>query len=128
VVFNPKDGGLIITTRDGCSIRKAGTWNLIRQIPREASVGEGRPQRGALSPDGELFATGWGNNVIRIIQAGTGEVLMDLEVLAQIPLCFSPDSDRLYVLGQYYEIYFWDLHQIRQHLRTIALDWPTENL
>lgn len=126
VAFSPTSGRLILTTTDGCSIHESGTWKRVRQIPREASVGEGRPHRGVVSADGELFAIGWGGNLVRIIHLPTGEVLMDLEVLAQIPLCFSPDSDRLYVLGQYYEIYFWDLRQIRQNLGTIALDWPTE--
>ena len=126
VAFSPTDGRLIINTTDGCSLYVPGTWNLVREIRREASVGEGRPQRGVVSGDGELFAVGWGGHLVRIIHLPTGEVLLDLEVLAQIPLCFGPDSDRLYVLGQYNEIYFWDLRQIRQNLAAIDLDWPSE--
>lgn len=50
-------------------------------------------------------------------------MLLDLEALGQTPLGFALDRGKLYVHGQFGEIYSWNLQLIRHHLTPFQLDW-----
>jgi WD40 repeat protein len=126
VAFGPKDGQLIITSRGACSILQKGTWKVLHKIPRPPAPRD-FPPRTVLSADGELMAIAWTGDLVRLIHLPSGEPLMDLQALGQTPLCFSPYNGKLYVLGQYGEIHFWDLGHARRHLAKIALDWEVAN-
>jgi WD40 repeat protein len=123
--FVPNEGSLVISSRNGCSILRPGTWEVLHRISHAPPLSMGRLPRAVVSADGELMAVGWGIDLVRLIHLPTGEPLLDLEALTQIPLSFSPGNDKLYVFGQNAFIYTWDLNLIRRHLATIELNWKT---
>lgn len=80
----------------------------------------------ALSPDDSLAAITIGSNEAALVDARTGELLIQfrpIETGLISGLVFSPNGQRLAVLTQNHFIHLWDLGFLRARLREIKLDW-----
>lgn len=69
------------------------------------------------------MAIGWTRDQVQLIHLPRGELLLELNALGQVPLCFDSGGDALYVSGQYSEVYSWNLPALRRELGAIGLDW-----
>ena len=80
----------------------------------------------ALSADGSIVAIAIGASEAALLDAHTGELLLQfrpLETGLLSDLAFSPDGRRLAALTQNHFVHLWDLALLRARLRTQGLDW-----
>ena len=80
----------------------------------------------ALSDDSATVALALSRDTVRLIEAVSGRELATLEAPDAHDiywLRFSPDGSRLAVLYRDGPVHIWDLRLIRQHLKTMGLDW-----
>jgi len=59
-----------------------------------------------------------------LLDLNHGELLVQLAPSSANAFCVEEEASRLFVLGIYGTVYYWDLRAIRLHLSEIGLDWP----
>jgi WD40 repeat protein len=124
VVFSPETRFLVTSTRDWYSFWETGSWSLKRRIPQ--APGNDFLGMMAFSKDGRVFAGTHSQNKARLYDAGTGEVLADLEAPNTrmiTGLTFNLDGSRLFACESANALRVWDLRQIHRQLADLRLDW-----
>lgn len=128
VAFQPGTERLLAIDGRGCRVFERESWELVHWIEalEEEAGGVGalpvEPPVAAVG-EGSLVAVQWRVDEVQLIHPGRGEVLMRLEALGQVPLCWGPGDSRLYVRGQYAEVQVWDLDLVRRELASHGLYW-----
>ncbi len=98
LAFHPSLGRLYA---GDAGLHGIGFWDLATRRYARSFPGAGR-QGGssrdlALSPDGQIIASTFGDGALGIWDAASGEPLLQLLRQPMAQLCFSPDGDRLFV-------------------------------
>jgi serine/threonine protein kinase/WD40 repeat protein len=121
--FSP-DSRRLVTGGDACRIWETGTWRRERAI--EASAALGKVTYAALAPDGIVLAIAYEAQVVRLVDARTGQELATLpapELPAIDRLGFSPDGNFLAGVMESVGVQLWDLRRLRAQLAEMKLDW-----
>jgi WD40 repeat protein len=124
VFFTPDSRTLVISGRDEYSLWAAGTWQLLRRLPRDRAP---YPGWVAFTSDGQLMALELAPGVIHLKEVATGRTVAKLEDPHGDQagwLGFTPDGTKLVTVARYTcAIHVWDLASIRRELKAIGLDW-----
>ncbi len=124
VFFSPDSRTLIISRGDEFSFRDIQKRDLIHPLPREVSQFPGWV---AFSRDGRHMALEMAPGIIHLIDYATMRTLARLEDPHGDRATwqgFTPDGQKLVTASRYANsIHVWDLLAIRQHLKTLNLDW-----
>jgi tetratricopeptide (TPR) repeat protein len=114
--FSP-DGKWLLTGSPPCKVWTSGTWELRRELG-----GTGL----CFAPDSRLVAILDENQLIRLVEAGTGRVVARLErpdSSTVTSAVFSPDGARLVLVADNAPVHVWDLRALRRELAAMGLDW-----
>jgi serine/threonine protein kinase/WD40 repeat protein len=121
--FSP-DSRWMVTGGDACQIWQTGTWELERTIVSPSGLGN--VTYAAFAPDGVTLAIAYENQVVRLVDARSGEELASLPSPELPPvdrLCFSPDGSLLACMVEGIGVQLWDLRKLHDQLGTLGLDW-----
>jgi serine/threonine protein kinase/WD40 repeat protein len=118
VVSFSSDGKLLLATDVGKThVWEVGSWRKVLDPSFTAHP--------TFSGDGRLIAVREFPEVVRLLDAGSGQVLATLDspyATRIVRMKFNSDSSKLaLVTNQHLEL--WDLRQLRQELAEIGLDW-----
>ncbi|MHC1768592.1 MAG: protein kinase [Verrucomicrobiia bacterium] len=99
VAFSPQGGLLVTDTREGLNVWRAGTTNLVAQIPRQDPIKAFR-----FSPDGAQLASLSDTGTVEVLRVGSWTLIRQLQVSETGDehggdLDFSPDGKALVVGG-----------------------------
>lgn len=91
----------------------------------------GTPYTIVFSPDNKMFATGWSDGHINILQTDTGKTLhtLDSHTVMQLPtLAFSPGGDKLYLISLYGSVEIWNFTTTGHHDSRSSITTGDENI
>ena len=123
VALDPAGRQLVSVSSTHIRIWDLTTRRLRFRIPRP---GPGSILAAAISPDGNLLATGGAHHELWLTDLHTGERLAILEVPhSRLPnaIAFSPDGQHLAAALTANGVLLWDLAALRTELREMSLDW-----
>jgi serine/threonine protein kinase/WD40 repeat protein len=117
--------GRLTTPGGECCLWRTDTWEMVRARPLNRSTSS--PACVVVSPDGAVVAVAHTMSQIKLLRLATLEefaILTAPEPGIIVGMEFSPDGRHLFaVVGN--TAHHWDLHALRQGLRSIGLDWDT---
>ncbi|MEM7232202.1 MAG: WD40 repeat domain-containing serine/threonine-protein kinase [Planctomycetota bacterium] len=122
--FSPDGEWLIVSTGGLYRQIRVGAWEEVRSYSREGGGGVAGPI--GFSADGTLLALATSGAATRFVSPESGEELARLETRSYERLAyfaFAPGNGRFVETTESRQVRIWDLHLIRDQLRTHGLDW-----
>jgi hypothetical protein len=78
------------------------------------------------SPDSKLAAIVAGHRSLQLVSLSTWQEVVTLELPSDLYVeraDWSPDGQKLYVLGARQRLFVWNLPELRKELAALGLDW-----
>ena len=124
-VFSPNGRRFIANGAKGAQLLEVPSWKAGPELSKEIRDVGVYP---TYSPNDELLALTFGETV-RLFRADDCAPVATLEPPAPLSsgrLHFNADGSQLAVLGSDGALQLWDLRALRESLRSLGLDWPSE--
>jgi serine/threonine protein kinase/WD40 repeat protein len=124
VFFTPDNRELMVSRGDEFTFYTLDSLAVTRRLPRAIGL---YPGHAAFTADGKMMALEMAPGVIHLKEITSGRTVAKLEDPqgdVSTWMSFTPDGTQLVVAALYAgAIHRWDLRAIREHLKTMGLDW-----
>jgi len=124
LLFSPDSRWLVVGTRSSIAFWDTATWKMVRFITR--STTGINPGVTAFTADSKVVAASVSKDSLRLLATESGKELASLESPSpRLPsaIAFTHDGSRLAVICGERGLEVWNLHEIRQQLASMELDW-----